>query len=56
MKRIFQGDRILFELKVANGPTFYSATPSVERFRNIQAGDRVGARFRECRAIPVANA
>jgi ABC-type Fe3+/spermidine/putrescine transport system ATPase subunit len=51
-KRIFQGDRILFELSAEAGPTFHCATPSVEQFRAIATGARVGARFRECRAIP----
>ena len=49
---IFQGDRILFELSAEAGPTFHCATPSVEQFRAIATGARVGARFRESRAIP----
>jgi ABC-type Fe3+/spermidine/putrescine transport system ATPase subunit len=52
-KRVFQGDRILFELVADGGQTFHCATPSIEAYRAIQTGGRVGARFKECRAIPV---
>jgi ABC-type Fe3+/spermidine/putrescine transport system ATPase subunit len=52
-KRVFQGDRILFELSSEGGHRFQCSTPSVETFRAIQTGSTVAARFRECRAIPV---
>ena len=52
-KRVFQGDRILFELSSEGGQHFQCSTPSIERYRAIQAGTTVSARFRECRAIPV---
>jgi ABC-type Fe3+/spermidine/putrescine transport system ATPase subunit len=53
VKRIFQGDRILFELATRQGATVYCSMPSIETWRGIAAGAEVGACFRECRAIPV---
>jgi spermidine/putrescine ABC transporter ATP-binding subunit len=53
-KRVFQGDRILFELSSPGGQVFQCSTPSVEAYRAIQVGAQVGARFRECRAIRAA--
>jgi ABC-type Fe3+/spermidine/putrescine transport system ATPase subunit len=52
-KRVFQGDRILFDLLTEDGQTFNCSVPSLERHRAIETGHRVGARFHECRAIPV---
>jgi ABC-type Fe3+/spermidine/putrescine transport system ATPase subunit len=52
VKRIFQGDRILFELATRQGATVQCSTPSIEIYRDIAAGAEVGVRFRECRAIP----
>jgi ABC-type Fe3+/spermidine/putrescine transport system ATPase subunit len=52
VKRIFQGDRILFELATRHGATVQCSMPSIEAWRDIAAGTEVGARFRECRAIP----
>ncbi|MFI5013012.1 MAG: ABC transporter ATP-binding protein [Hyphomicrobiales bacterium] len=52
VKRVFQGDRILFELATKNGQTLQCSTPSIEIYRGIEAGGEVGARLRECRAIP----
>jgi ABC-type Fe3+/spermidine/putrescine transport system ATPase subunit len=51
-KRVFQGDRILLNLVVPGGQAFQCSVPSVERFRAVEAGARVGVRFREARAIP----
>ena len=51
-KRVFQGDRILFELSSEGGQRFHCSMPSIESYRAIQAGSNVSARFRECRAIP----
>jgi ABC-type Fe3+/spermidine/putrescine transport system ATPase subunit len=53
-KRVFQGDRILFELRTEGGQRFHCSAPSIESYRAIQAGGHVSARFRECRAIPAA--
>jgi spermidine/putrescine ABC transporter ATP-binding subunit len=53
-KRVFQGDRILFELTTRNGQTVQCSTPSVEIYRGIMAGGEVGARFSECRAFPAS--
>jgi ABC-type Fe3+/spermidine/putrescine transport system ATPase subunit len=52
VKRIFQGDRILFELATRQGATVHCSMPNLETWRDIAAGTQVGARFRECRAIP----
>jgi ABC-type Fe3+/spermidine/putrescine transport system ATPase subunit len=52
VKRIFQGDRILFELSTKSGQTVQCSTPSVETYRDIMTGREVGARFSECRAFP----
>jgi ABC-type Fe3+/spermidine/putrescine transport system ATPase subunit len=53
VKRVFQGERILFELAAPGGQLFQSSVPSVEKFRRMQTGERVGVRLQECRAIPV---
>ena len=53
-KRVFQGERILFELSAPGGHLFQCSVPSMEKFRQMQPGDRVGARFEECRAIPAS--
>lgn len=53
-KRVFQGERILFELSAPGGHLFQCSVPSMEKFRQMQPGDRVGARFQECRAIPAS--
>jgi ABC-type Fe3+/spermidine/putrescine transport system ATPase subunit len=53
-KRVFQGERILFDLTAPGGQVFQSSVPSIEKFRRMQTGDRVGARFQECRAIPAS--
>jgi hypothetical protein len=53
-KRVFQGERILFELSAPGGHLFQCSVPSMEKFRRMQLGDRVGARFQECRAIPAS--
>jgi ABC-type Fe3+/spermidine/putrescine transport system ATPase subunit len=53
VKRVFQGDRILFELATRSGETLHCSTPSAELYRGIAAGGEVGARLRECRAFPV---
>jgi spermidine/putrescine ABC transporter ATP-binding subunit len=53
VKRVFQGDRILFELATRNGQTLQCSAPSVESYRGIETGGEVGARLRECRAFPV---
>ena len=52
VKRIFQGDRILFELATRQGATVRCSMPNLESWRDIAAGAEIGARFRECRAIP----
>jgi spermidine/putrescine ABC transporter ATP-binding subunit len=52
VKRIFQGDRILFELATRHGATVHCSMPNLESWRDIATGAEVGARFRECRAIP----
>jgi ABC-type Fe3+/spermidine/putrescine transport system ATPase subunit len=52
VKRVFQGNRILFELATKNGQTLQCSTPSLDLYRGIEAGLEVGARFRKCRAIP----
>jgi ABC-type Fe3+/spermidine/putrescine transport system ATPase subunit len=52
VKRIFQGDRILFELATRQGARVHCSMPNLELYRDIAAGAAVGARFRECRAIP----
>jgi ABC-type Fe3+/spermidine/putrescine transport system ATPase subunit len=51
-KRAFQGNRILFDLVTGDGQTFHCSVPSIERHRTIETGCRIGARLRECRAIP----
>jgi putative spermidine/putrescine transport system ATP-binding protein len=51
-KRVFQGDRILLHLLAPGGQDFKCSVPSIERFRAVATGSRVGARFREARAIP----
>jgi ABC-type Fe3+/spermidine/putrescine transport system ATPase subunit len=56
VKRVFQGDRILFELATGTGETLQCSTPSAEIYRGIQTGGEVGARLRECRAFPAAQA
>lgn len=53
-KRVFQGERILFELKTANGDGFQCSVPSIERHRAMQPGQKVGAVLQECRVIPGA--
>ncbi len=51
-KRVFQGDRVLFELATPDGQSFHCSVPSIESNRGIELGRPVGARFRESRAIP----
>jgi ABC-type Fe3+/spermidine/putrescine transport system ATPase subunit len=53
-KRVFQGDRILFELTTGSGQTVHCSVPNREATRAIESGRRVGALFKESRAIPVA--
>jgi spermidine/putrescine ABC transporter ATP-binding subunit len=53
-KRVFQGDRILFDLTTRSGQTVQCSTPSVELYRGIMPGGEVGARFGECRAFPAS--
>jgi ABC-type Fe3+/spermidine/putrescine transport system ATPase subunit len=53
-KRVFQGDRITFELRAASGHSFNCSVPNREATRRIETGARVGARFNESRAIPAA--
>jgi len=55
-ERIFQGEKILFELATPEGGRFRCAVPSTERYRAMQAGLQVAVRFRECRAIPAGQA
>jgi ABC-type Fe3+/spermidine/putrescine transport system ATPase subunit len=50
--RVFQGERILFELAGPAGQAFRCAVPSTAKYRAMQPGQQVGARFHECRAIP----
>jgi ABC-type Fe3+/spermidine/putrescine transport system ATPase subunit len=52
VKRVFQGDRILFELATQAGATLHCATASSETYRKMSPGGEVGARLRECRAFP----
>jgi spermidine/putrescine ABC transporter ATP-binding subunit len=54
VKRVFQGDRILFELATKSGATLHCSTPSAELYRGIAAGGEVGVRLRECRAFPAS--
>jgi len=51
-KRVFQGDRITFELRADSGHSFNCSVPNREGTRSIAPGARVGARFNESRAIP----
>jgi ABC-type Fe3+/spermidine/putrescine transport system ATPase subunit len=53
-KRVFQGERILFDLTAANGHSFQCSVPSVEKYRAMQPGLTVGAVLHECRVIPGA--
>jgi ABC-type Fe3+/spermidine/putrescine transport system ATPase subunit len=53
-KRIFQGDRIRFELHAPSGHSFHCSVPNREATRGIETGARVGARFSESRAIPAS--
>lgn len=54
--RVFQGDRIMFGLRAEGGLLFHCALPNREATRAIEAGAKVGAFFRESRAIPAARA
>jgi len=54
--RVFQGDRIMFGLRTEGGLLFHCALPNREATRAIETGGKVGAFFRESRAIPVARA
>ncbi|MGO4832100.1 TOBE domain-containing protein, partial [Rhizobiaceae sp. 2RAB30] len=51
-KRVFQGERILFELETASGNGFQCSVPSIEKHRAMRPGQRVGAMLQECRVIP----
>ncbi|WP_210495255.1 ABC transporter ATP-binding protein [Microvirga antarctica] len=53
-KRVFQGERILFDLETPGGQNFQCSVPSIEKYRDLKPGQQVGARFQECRAIPVS--
>jgi len=53
-KRIFQGERILFELETPAGHAIQCSVPSLENYRAMQPGEKVGAILRECRVIPGA--
>ncbi|MGG5822724.1 ABC transporter ATP-binding protein [Falsiroseomonas sp. HW251] len=55
-RRVFQGDRILLGLSGGSGQVFHCAVPNLEATRTIDAGARIGARFRESRAIPARGA
>jgi ABC-type Fe3+/spermidine/putrescine transport system ATPase subunit len=52
-KRVFQGDRILFDLRTPRGQSFQCSTPNLERYRSIETGHDVSANLTECRVIPV---
>ncbi|MBX3539566.1 MAG: ABC transporter ATP-binding protein [Chelatococcus sp.] len=52
-KRVFQGDRILFDLRTGQGQSLHCSAPNLERFRAIETGVPVHASLNECRAIPV---
>ena len=54
MKRIFQGDRILFELTTVGGQKLQCSAASIDSYRSIVVGGKVAARLRECRAFPAA--
>lgn len=51
-KRVFQGERILFELRTDSGNEIQCSVPSIEEFRAMQTGQKVGAALRETRVIP----
>ncbi|WP_210191355.1 ABC transporter ATP-binding protein [Mesorhizobium australicum] len=53
-KRVFQGERILFELETPAGHAIQCSVPSLENYRAMQLGEKVGAILRECRVIPGA--
>jgi ABC-type Fe3+/spermidine/putrescine transport system ATPase subunit len=53
-KRVFQGERILFELETPAGHAIQCSVPSLENYRAMQPGEKVGAILRECRVIPGA--
>jgi ABC-type Fe3+/spermidine/putrescine transport system ATPase subunit len=53
-KRVFQGDRILFEVRSAGGQAFRCAVPNVAPYDAVRAGDSVGIAFHACRALPAA--
>lgn len=53
-KRVFQGERILFELTSGAGDEIQCSVPSVEQYRAMHAGHKVGALLHECRVIPGA--
>ncbi len=53
-KRVFQGERILFDLTTDGGHVFQCSVPSVEKHRAMQPGLKVGALLQECRIIPEA--
>ena len=52
-KRVFQGDRILFDLRTGKGQSLHWSAPNLERFRAIETGVPVCASLNECRAIPL---
>jgi ABC-type Fe3+/spermidine/putrescine transport system ATPase subunit len=52
-KRVFQGERILFELATPGGQHFQCSVPSTEMYRAMIPGQQVIAQLDECRAIPV---
>lgn len=53
--RIFQGDRISFNLRSTTGQIFQCSVANSEAASRIIAGSIVGATFSECRAIRVEN-
>jgi ABC-type Fe3+/spermidine/putrescine transport system ATPase subunit len=55
-KRVFQGDRILFELGAGDGRSIACSVPNLERFRSIEPGTEVPVTLGECRAIPPTSA
>lgn len=52
-RRVFQGDRILFDLRTGSGQSLQCSVPNLDRFRAIETGAFISASFRECRAIPM---
>jgi len=53
-KRVFQGERILFQLTTDGGHGIQCSVPSIEQYRAMREGQKVGAVLHECRVIPGA--